>query len=521
MLPGIEWTTPARLKALIGASWVLVIALGAAVASNAAAHRRSVQVIAVDAAPSVVAALRIKLEIESLDAALINEMLVPPGEAKAWSDDFGAHRVKIGRDLLAATRSAFGDAEMAPLDRIQEALGRYLIATQEAREAHRRGESGPALAAYLASFQILDRELVPAASELDRINNTELDAVYEEQLGGSRRARILVGAIGVALIGFLALVQRYVARRFRRRISPALAIATLLAIGLGGCAIRAFGANADALKGVKQDSYDSVANLLATRAHAYEANSAESRWLLDRAGSDEHERRFHEYVRKLAALPPGGSFEQVAETARRRNAILAARLRAGDDPVTAGAHARTELPLTGHAGTLVVALDNITFPDPAPEKDEPTQSAETARAFAVYHAADARIRELELGGRHAEAVAFCLSMKPGDSNWAFFQFDEALSRWIAINEGWLRRSRGAARTRGECARARAGPVRAARAAIEHRRAGAADRDRGPVRRVQGRRPEGAPGARVLDLRRREPARPTLERRRADRRARRR
>lgn len=428
-----------RLRALIGASWVLALALGAAVWSSAAEHQGAVHAIAVDDVPSVVAAHQIKLAIESLDAALINEMLVRPQDAATWATDFAKDRVEIGRDLFAAMRSAFGDEEAAPIDQVQEALGRYLMAAQGAVETHRRGEVEPALAAYRASFRILDAELVPAATKLDQINNAALEETYDAQLGRSRRARILAGVLGAALTALLLAIQRYTARRFRRRISPALAAATVLTAALAGCAIHAFGANADALEGVKKDAYDSVDNLLATRALAYEANSAESRWLLDPAGRDAHERRFHAYVGKLAALPAGGSFERVAETARRRNEIMAARMRAGDDPVTAGARAREQLPLTGHRGTLVTALDNITFPDPDPREDEPTQSAETVRAFAVYFAKDAQIRELERAGRHDEAVRFCLGMSQGDSNWAFARFDEALTRWTALNEAWMHR----------------------------------------------------------------------------------
>ena len=53
-------------------------------------------------------------------------------------------------------------------------------------------------------------------------------------------------------------------------------------------------------------------------------------------------------------------------------------------------------------------------------------------------------RTLETSGRHAEAVRFCLSMQPGESNWAFYQFDGALTRWLAIDQGMMNRHRDAA-----------------------------------------------------------------------------
>ena len=193
------------------------------------------------------------------------------------------------------------------------------------------------------------------------------------------------------------------------------------------------------MKGVKQDSYDSVAALLDARADVYEANAAESRWLLDPQERAEHERTFREYTAKLATFSGGQTFEKAYAIARPRNALMADRMKNGEDPVTAGLYARAEAPLDGMGGALKQALDNITFPDTDPLKDEPTQSAETLRTFGVYYGLDARIHALELGGSHAEAVRFCLSMKEGESNWAFFKFDQSLGNWLKLNEDWMNR----------------------------------------------------------------------------------
>src|SRR5262249_30586825 len=163
---------------------------------------------------------------------------------------------------------------------------------------------------------------------------------------------------------------RYVQRRFRRVMSPALAGATLVAAVLAGYAVHAFGAHAADFQGMKQDSYDSVQALLATRADAYEANSAESRWLLDRAAAAEHERRFTTAAHKRAACHDGTTFASAEAIAGERNRRLAERLRRGEDPVAAGQQVRAELPLDGMDGSLRTALDNVTFPDTEhPEAD--------------------------------------------------------------------------------------------------------------------------------------------------------
>jgi hypothetical protein len=437
-------TTPGRLRLFVAVNWLLAGLLGLVVMIGAYEHRAAVTTIGVDAAPSVEAAHHVKIEIESLDADLINEVLAPDA-ADTWVKDFAIHRVDIGRQMIAAIRSAYGAEESATVEKLEDGLGHYLMAAQEALDAHRRGDPAAAIASYRASFHILQTELVAAASDLNRISDDSLEATYRAQQGRARWIRGLAGALGIASIAWLLFTQRYLRRTFRRTVSPALAGATLVAAVLAGYAVHAFGAHAADLRGMKEDSYDSVQALLATRADAYEANSAESRWLLDRAAAPEHEQRFHDYVRKLAAFRDGQTFATAGTIAGERNRRMTERIRRGEDPVTAGRQVRAELPLDGMDGSLKTALDNVTFPDAEhPEADEPTQSAETLRTFGRYVALDARIRALENGGQHAEAVRFCLSMAPDESNWAFFQFDEALGRWIALNESWMKRYRDAA-----------------------------------------------------------------------------
>ena len=56
------------------------------------------------------------------------------------------------------------------------------------------------------------------------------------------------------------------------------------------------------------------------------------------------------------------------------------------------------------------------------------------RTFGVCCYLDAHIRELELGGHHGDAVAFCTGNQKGESNWASNQFDQALGRWLTVNQ---------------------------------------------------------------------------------------
>jgi len=444
---GSRWIspTPTRLKIALTGSWVLAAVLCVVVLFGQAQHWHAVQTVGVDAAPSVVAAHKIKISIETLDADLVNELLGTPGEMADYVKDFDKNRVEIGQQIIAASKNiTYGAAEQVPIQQIQDSLGRYLMVAQAARDAHSRGEQTSILSEYRKGYKMFKEEIVPAANALNAANNSVLQATYEAQKRASQQMLILTLVVGSALILLLIVTQVYVTRHFRRMLNPALALATAVAVAFVCYTASAFVSHAHNLQGVKQDSYDSVAALLDARADAYEANAAESRWLLDWQMRAEHERTFFEYAGKLATFSNGQTFEKAYTIAQRRKALMAERLKKGDKPVTAGLDARTASPLDGMDGALRKALDNITFPDANPLKDEPTQSAETLRTFGVYYSLDAKIRELELAGRHADAVAFCLSMQEGKSNWAFFKFDESLEHWLQLNEDWMHRYTAAA-----------------------------------------------------------------------------
>jgi hypothetical protein len=438
-------TTPARLKIALGIGWTLSAILCVAVLWSWSQHVDAVKTLGVDAAPSVEAAHKIRIHIETLDADLANELLGKPGEMTEYVKDFETNRIEIGKQIVAASKNiTYGDAELIPIEKIQAALGSYLMAVQAARDAHTRGDSTAVLKHYRESYVLLENALSPAAKDLNTANDSVLQKTYETQRSASWITLLLTLVAGGGLVVFLVATQYFVSRKFRRRINLPLALATLISAGFACFIMQRFIANSRDMKGLKEDSYDSVAALLDCRADAYEANAAESRWLLDPESRGQHEKTFFEYTAKLARFNKGQTFDSANNIAQRRNTLMAEQLRKGDDPVTAGLLARTQFPLNGMDGALKTALDNVTFPDRDPLKDEPTQSAATLRTFGVYYNLDARIRSLELSGSHAEAVRFCLSMSEGESNWAFFKFDESLGHWLKLNEDWMYRYTDAA-----------------------------------------------------------------------------
>lgn len=432
-------STPDILKLALASSSGLTVLLSLIVFFCWQQQQDAVKTLGVDAAPSVVAAHRIKIYIESLDADLCNELLLPLNNNSEWVKEFEKARYNIGSNLIAAAKNiTYGDAELIPIQKIEESLGRFLMYAQASRDEHNRGNKPGMLDNYRRAYQILKHDLIPAADALNQANNEILQQTYQNQRRASGLTGFLILIAGTALIVVLITIQFYLRRRFRRQLNVSLLVATIISVLFVWYTQQAFSENANDMKGIKEDSYDSVLALLDARADAYEANAAESRWLLDRQNREEHDKTFHDFTTKLVTFSGNQTFEKCVEIGRKRNQQMVRHLKSGLGAVQAGQAARRQFPYSNFDGALRRALDNITFPDPDPLKDEPSQSIETFRTYGVYYNLDERIRALDNAGQHDKAVDFCMSMRPGDSNWAFFQFDQRLENWLKINENWMK-----------------------------------------------------------------------------------
>src|SRR5215475_2468813 len=202
---GSRWIspTPTRLKIALTGSWVLTAVLCVVVLFGWAQHWHAVQTVGVDAAPSVVAAHKIKIYIETLDADLVNELLGKPGEMADSVKEFDKNRIEIGKQIIAASKNiTYGDAEQIPIQQIQDSLGRYLMVAQAARDAHVRGEEASILSEYRKGYKIFKEEIVPAANNLNAANNRVLQATYEAQKRAAQRTLILTLVAGSTLVLF-------------------------------------------------------------------------------------------------------------------------------------------------------------------------------------------------------------------------------------------------------------------------------------------------------------------------------
>ena len=104
---------------------------------------------------------------------------------------------------------------------------------------------------------------------------------YNQGRSTAMSGQVLVLVLGLAVAGALLGTQVFLAVRFRRLVNPALAAATVLAVGLAIAGAVQLGAQAGNLKVAKQDAFDSILALTQARAVSYDANADETRFLVD------------------------------------------------------------------------------------------------------------------------------------------------------------------------------------------------------------------------------------------------
>lgn len=395
-------TTPQILNRVLWLVWVLDIALLVALLTGGRIHRDGIQIIGKVTAPSIMAAQHIKSALADMDAHAANDLLLsesgPMNDAvKAYED----RRQEAAKALIGAAENITNDAERVPILRIQLGLGTYEARIQRARDL-RQGRNEGWIAAYGAAADLIGREILPATDALDQENLDVLNHTYESQHGRSVASRGFIMAAAFAMLALLVGVQLFITGRTRRLINIPLLLATCIAIGVTGYGLHVLARAQNNLKIAREDAFISIHALWRARAIAYAANADESRYLLDRQNAAQHEQEFWAKRDALVKLPPGETFQSVTQ--------------------------RTGSRVNGFTGYLVDELDNITFPG------EREAAIETLGTLGEYLRVDEKVRALERSGHHQEAIALCIGTKPGESNWAFEQFDNTLGKTLAINQ---------------------------------------------------------------------------------------
>jgi len=402
-----NWTTPFRLQVTVANLWLLSVLLALIVFAGAVQLRSAVKAVGQDSAPSILAALKIRAGLANMDANAANELVGLPGQNIQAALDYEQERKNVTVNLIAATENiTYGDAERKPIANLTNGLAVYENWVTQARSLHERGDAAY-LAAYRHAARLMQSTLLPNADALEKANDDAMTSAYSHQATVTVTLSLLGLAIFVALIPVLITTQIFLFRRTNRILNAGMLAATGFALLLLLWTGRNFVVATRSLHLAKEDAFDSIHALWQARSIGYDANGDESRWLLDRPLASGYEKEFSEKSNQIAVLPQGQSYKSLADQieASSSNTVPA-----------------------GFQGALAKELGNITF------EGEKAAALSAVRHYGEYMALDQQIRQLANAGEHGKAVALCIGNDPGQSNWAFDQFDGALGETIQINQ---------------------------------------------------------------------------------------
>ncbi|WP_412544240.1 hypothetical protein R8Z50_17605 [Longispora sp. K20-0274] len=419
--PADRGGVPTRIWALAAVAILLAVGLLATGASGISDTRAGLRVIGHVAGPQVRAGSDLYFALNDMDAQLANALMLGDTaglgltRAKAL-EVYEQRRVQANGDLQQAASLAADDTARAAVTALLNGLGGYeALAARalllDAQSPHPVGRPGAAaLAVYRQATDLMKSDVLPAAHRLAQSNAADLTRTYDDTrsaAGGALTWTVILG--GLLLLGLLA-AQVYLGRRFRRTLNPALAAATLAAVVLVAMAGSLFSSEAEHLRIAKKDAFDSVLALTQARAVSFDANADESRFLVDPDRAWRYGQSFLDTSQQIAGVGPATLDTYDAQLARGLDSYRADN---------------ANVPITGFLGA---ELRNITFPG------ERAAAETTATRYQVYQRDDRRIRAMVARGDVAGAVAFGTSPKPGDSNYDFDQYDQALVAVIDINQ---------------------------------------------------------------------------------------
>ena len=414
-------TTPGRLGALAATILIAATILATIVVAGISEQHTGLTAIGDRDAPVVAATTDLYFALNDMDAQVANILLVGDATDLGFTAAqaqaiFDRRRLQADSDLQKAAVAATDPVTAASIRTVLDTYGRYqtLVARAlllDSLHPHAAGHPAPeTLAAYRLATDLLDTTLLPAARILEDRSAAALETTYRNLQDRSARMRADTATAGVVTLALLIGLQAYLARRFRRRLNPAIVAATLALAVLTTAAVLLANAETHDLVVAKKDAFDSILALDQARAVSYDANADESRYLVDPARARQYQDAFLAKTLQLVDLP-GAQIDTF-----------------DPDLATAIDHYQTNHTDIAWTGLYGTEFRNITF------TGERAAAEKTLRQYAVYQTDDRRIRALVATGQLPAAIAFCTSYQPGQSNYAFDQYDQALAALIAINQ---------------------------------------------------------------------------------------
>ncbi|MGC0315667.1 hypothetical protein QBC98_004156 [Kitasatospora acidiphila] len=417
------WTTPRRVRALTAAVLAALLLMIGLTASLLTGARDSVDEIGHRTAPQAERAADLYFALGDMDAQAANLLLVGADSQHAGQRD-GVHhtyeqrRAQADSDLEQATEAVGGSAAARQAARTElDALGQYegLVARMDEQEgAAKAGPGHPpadALATYRQATDLLRTQLMPGADQVAKSNADAVDQRYADE-----RSALGIGfwellGSGLLVLIAIAVLQRTLAVRYRRLLSPPLLLAGVLALAGLIWAVTLTSGTSDRLHTAKVDAYDSVLSLGRAQAVAYDSNADESRWLVDPERAGQYQQSFLDKSQQIAGFD--GIADYSGYLPRLSGAVNAHHTSAG------------EVDFRGYLGD---ELRNITFPGEQQAADKLLDD------YLTYQQDDAKIRDLNGQGKLADAITFDTGTNPGQSDGDFTVLSNDFDTVIGINQ---------------------------------------------------------------------------------------
>ncbi len=407
--------TPGRIALCLGAVLLSLLIAAAAGLSASARAASTIRTIGMDAEPSVVLALRIGATLSDMDAAAADDALAAGFSATGASHRWRTDKATLDALVVQSSRNITYTAETSALQGLLRWVGEYHASLAEVREAD-AGNPTFATQRLQWSHRLMTAFALPEADALAASNRAPLEAAYSAYMGLAVASGALAVAAAALVAGTLAGVQWYLWRRTHRMVSPALALATLLAVGLTAGLLVGMLHEREDIRAAKADCYDSLDPLFAAKGAAAALNGALSYWLLDPADRPAQQAAFEAHARILLDIDTRDP-KVVADL--RAHLLTAQRLEVEGNP----AGALAALPTMG--GLLGKELANITF---APAERDPASDAvrallDTTAAAVWVRALGAPVQRLDAMRTRNDAAAPAVAA-----------LQVALDRTIAVNQ---------------------------------------------------------------------------------------
>ncbi len=376
-------TTPGRLRLRTFAIVALALATGILAAIIFSQRANTVDVIRDVDEPAILAARQVQASLAEADASAANAFL-DGGAENAVQRARYEEAISSAEESLVTLAARIGDDQESTdaVVAIEQAVSNYAGLVEIARVNNRQGF--PVGAAYLTTASdLLTNEVYPLTDLVANNSAREYRSNYNSLLGPQIGLALAVVGLAALLTIVLLRTHQVISQKFRRRLNPAIALATLLAAGLTLWLILSLASQASFVVDARDDGYSGVREYVDSRALAFRAKGAESRYLIARGNETTAE------------------FDAAAD---KLEGVLA---------------------------------QSSQLADGASEQDAASDAQQTWQGYRSVH--DEIVLSVEAGSRQ-EAENLALNQ----SNVAFDAADEALVRGLALNQDQFDRSMNSA-----------------------------------------------------------------------------